>query len=111
MDYVYLLDSTEVEELLKYPVLIYPHPMILSEKKAELLRRYAEEGGCLILGARTGLKDETGKCVMDVMPGLLSACHSSVCHSDFWNALDLRRDSRRSLDRNHKYKHPGLRLS
>ena len=71
MDYVYLLDSTEVEELLKYPVLIYPHPMILSEKKAELLRRYAEEGGCLILGARTGLKDETGKCVMDVMPGLL----------------------------------------
>ena len=71
MDYVYLLDSTETEELLKYPVLIYPHPMILSEKKVQLLRSYVEQGGCLILGARTGLKDETGKCVMDVMPGLL----------------------------------------
>lgn len=71
MDYLYLLEDTEAEELQKYPVLIYPHGMLLSEKKAELLKRYVENGGCLILGARTGLKDETGKCVSMPMPGLL----------------------------------------
>ena len=54
MDYVYLLESTEAEELLKYPVLIYPHGLLLSEKKAELLKEYVTKGGCLILGARTG---------------------------------------------------------
>ena len=72
VDYVYLLDSTQAEELLKYPVLIYPHALILSEKKAELLKEYVEKGGCLILGARTGQKDENGKCVMTPMPGLLA---------------------------------------
>jgi len=29
MDYLYLLENTEVEELLKYQVLIYPHGLIL----------------------------------------------------------------------------------
>ena len=72
MDYVYLLDSTEVEELTRYRVLIYPHGLILSERKAALLKAYVEEGGCLILGARTGQKDENGKCVMMPMPGLLA---------------------------------------
>lgn len=73
MDMVYLLESTEMEELLKYPVLIYPHPLILTEKRAELLGKYVEAGGCLILGCRTGQKDETGKCVMTPMPGLLAS--------------------------------------
>lgn len=77
MDYVYLLESTEVEELMKYPVLIYPHGLLLSEQKAELLKAYVEKGGCLILGARTGQKDETGKCVMTPMPGLLAEISGS----------------------------------
>lgn len=72
MDYVYLLEDTETEELLKYPVLIYPHGLLLSEKKAALLKAYVEQGGCLILGARTGQKDENGQCVMTPMPGLLA---------------------------------------
>ena len=72
MDYVYLLEDTEACELAKYPVLIYPHGFLLSEKKAALLKEYVEQGGCLILGARTGLKDENGKCVMTPMPGLLA---------------------------------------
>ncbi|MEE0810002.1 beta-galactosidase [Blautia sp.] len=80
MDYVYLLDSTEVEELTRYRVLIYPHGLILSERKAALLKAYVEEGGCLILGARTGQKDENGKCVMMPMPGLLA----EVTGSDVW---------------------------
>lgn len=73
MDMVYLLEDTDAEELLKYPVLFYPHPLILTEKRAEVLRTYVEAGGCLILGCRTGQKDETGKCVMQPMPGLLSS--------------------------------------
>lgn len=77
VDYVYLLDSTEVEELTRYQVLIYPHGLILSERKAELLKAYVEKGGCLILGARTGQKDENGKCVMMPMPGLLAEATGS----------------------------------
>ena len=77
MDVVYLLDSTEVEELLKYPVLIYPHALILTEKRAELLKAYVEAGGCLIIGSRTGQKEINGKCVMTPMPGLLSNVSAS----------------------------------
>ncbi len=72
MDYVYLLEGTEACELAKYPVLIYPHGILMSEKKAEVLKEYVEQGGCLILGARTGMKDENGKCAMTPMPGLLA---------------------------------------
>lgn len=77
MDYVYLLEDTEVEELTRYPVLIYPHGLILSKRKADLLKSYVEKGGCLMLGARTGQKDENGKCVMMPMPGLLAEAAGS----------------------------------
>lgn len=72
MDYLYLLENTDVEELLRYPVLICPHPHILSQRTAGLLSTYVERGGTLVLGARAGMKDKTGKCVMRPMPGLLS---------------------------------------
>ena len=72
MDYVYLLEGTEACELAKYPVLIYPHGILMSEKKAAVLKEYVEQGGCLILGARTGMKDENGKCTMTPMPGILA---------------------------------------
>lgn len=73
MDMVYLLDSTEVEELARYQVLIYPHALILTEKRAQLLEQYVRNGGILIIGARTGQKEINGKCVMKPMPGLLGA--------------------------------------
>lgn len=72
MDSVYLLDSTEVSELLKYPVLICPHPVLLTEEKADLLKEYVKHGGDLVIGARAGLKDSTGACVMASTPGLLA---------------------------------------
>ena len=72
MDYVLLSDSTEYEELGKYPVLFYPHGLILTERRAEVLKMYVEKGGCLIIGARTGQKEEHGRCVMAPMPGLLA---------------------------------------
>lgn len=72
MDIIYLREQTEVEELLKYPVIIYPHALILTEARVKLLTAYVEGGGKLLIGCRTGQKDITGKCVMMPMPGLLS---------------------------------------
>jgi len=71
MDYLYLLESTTVEELLNYPVLFYPHPTILTNGVAALVSDYVRQGGILVLGCRTGYKDETGQCVMLKLPGLL----------------------------------------
>lgn len=70
LDYIYLQEDSELEDLSGYPVLFYPHPLIMSEKNAELLKAYTEQGGCLIFGCRTGMKDETGQCPMTKMPGL-----------------------------------------
>lgn len=50
-------------------MLVYPHPTILTKPRADLLRQYAERGGTLILGVRTGYKDEYGRCPMRPMPG------------------------------------------
>ena len=77
MDEVFLLDSTDVEELCAYPLLFYPHPLILTSKRADLLKQYVERGGTLVIGARTGQKDITGKCVMQPMPGLLRSLTGS----------------------------------
>jgi len=89
MDFVYLEEINEEEDLGKYKVLIYPHPMILSDKCASLLREYVKRGGYLIFGARAGLKDENGKCVMTPMPGLLSDLSgSNVTDFSFVGTVD-----------------------
>lgn len=64
--------STTVEELAKYRVLIYPHPAIMPKATADLLKRYVEGGGTLVLGCRSGYKDETGQCYMLPFPGPLA---------------------------------------
>jgi beta-galactosidase len=73
MDLLYLrnnsLKKTTVEELLKYKILIYPHATILTEDVAALLKAYVEQGGLLVMGSRTGYKDEFGRCPMRPMPG------------------------------------------
>ncbi|MCD8155607.1 MAG: beta-galactosidase [Clostridiales bacterium] len=71
-DTVYLRKGTEVSELEKYPVLFYPHPVIMTEERAEVLKQYVEQGGTLILGCRSGYKQENGQCVMLPQPGLLA---------------------------------------
>ena len=83
-DIVYIHDGSAAEELQKYPVLIYPHPMLLSEKRAELLKAYVEQGGILIIGARSGLKDMDGHCVMAPMPGLLKNVSGSRCEGVYF---------------------------
>ena len=72
MDMVYLRDDTQVQELKKYKVLFYPHPLILTDARVRALEEYVRGGGTLILGARAGMKDLRGQCVMEPMPGPLS---------------------------------------
>ncbi len=73
MDYVYFGENTAIQDLKKYKVLFYPHAVILTEHRVKLLEEYVEQGGILVMGCRTGYKDINGKCVMDYLPGLVSA--------------------------------------
>jgi len=72
-DMVDLRDETESAELAGYAALFYPHPLIMTPERARTLRRYVEDGGTLILGARAGQKERSGRCVMEPMPGLLAS--------------------------------------
>lgn len=69
MDILQLRVSTTLEELSKYDTLVYPHAAILTEETASLLYKYAENGGTLIFGCRTGYKDIQGRCLQIPMPG------------------------------------------
>ena len=71
LDYVYL-DHADLEQLKQYSVLFYPHPVIMTAERAELLRQYTEQGGKVVFGCRSAYKDIHGKCVMDKLPGLIS---------------------------------------
>jgi beta-galactosidase len=70
-DYVYIDDAADSEVLSKYPVLFYPHAVIMTEKRTRLLEAYVQAGGTLVLGCRAAYKDITGKCPMVKLPGLL----------------------------------------
>ncbi len=88
-DLVYVNDKTELTELKKYKLVIYPHPTILTEQRVALLRAYAEEGGTVIFGCRTGYKDPDGKCLMMPMPGYAaSLCGAEVEEFTFLSSSD-----------------------
>ncbi len=70
LDYVYLQDSSSLEDLMKYRVLFYPHAVILTEERMALLEAYVDQGGILVMGCRTGYKDLTGRCTRAYLPGL-----------------------------------------
>ncbi len=76
LDFLYLQNNpatkTSLKDLNKYKLLIYPHATILSAETASLLKAYVEQGGVLIMGARTGYKDQYGRCPMHPMPGFAS---------------------------------------
>lgn len=76
VDMVYIRNTnnfkTQLGELCKYDVLFYPHATILTQDSANLLEAYCQKGGKLIMGARTGYKDEYGRCPMFAMPGFAS---------------------------------------
>lgn len=68
-DFLYMNDETTLEELKKYKMVVYPHPTILTEARATVLKEYAARGGTVIFGCRTGYKDMNGQCPMRPMPG------------------------------------------
>lgn len=70
-DVVYLQKDSELSDLTKYPVLIYPHPVIMNSERQALLKAYVEQGGTLVVGCRSGLKNVNGICEMLPQPGLL----------------------------------------
>ena len=72
MDALQLQENTSLADLLKYKVLIYPHPAILAPPAARLLEEYVSQGGIAIFGARSGYKDQTGQCSMQPVPGYLA---------------------------------------
>lgn len=72
MDMIYFTEETDAEALRSYSVLFYPHPLILTEERTQVLMDYVKAGGTLIIGARSGVKDVTGKCVMKPGPGLFA---------------------------------------
>lgn len=72
LDFLYLQNGAKktcLEDLQRYDCLIYAHATILTQETANLLKMYVESGGTLIMGARTGYKDEFGRCPMRPMPG------------------------------------------
>lgn len=69
-DYLYLDETTNAANLACYSVLFYPHPEILTRAQILLLRKYAEVGGKIVFGCRTGQKDIRGFCVTEHLPGL-----------------------------------------
>ena len=73
-DYLYLTETLTVSELLHYRVLIASKLAILPERTAGLLEEYVRQGGILIVGPRTGYKEEHGHCLSLDMPGYLRPC-------------------------------------
>jgi len=71
-DFLLISSQTTLQDLLSYEMLIYPHPAIIEQKTADILKKYVIDGGTLVLGARTGYKDEFGRCPMRPMPGIIS---------------------------------------
>ena len=71
MDMVYLQPYTTLEEISKYKALFMPHASIMTKERADLLEAYVRQGGALIIGCRSGYKDEYGRCPMMPQPGLL----------------------------------------
>lgn len=70
-DVLYLQKDSRSEDLAKYPVIFYPHPVMINEERTAILKKYVEQGGILIVGCRAGYKDMNGRCVMMPQPGLL----------------------------------------
>lgn len=76
IDVIYI---DEINEISNYDFVVWPHPAIVTQKEADMLKAYVENGGKLVLGARTGYKEIHGQCPTRKSPGLLlDLCGASV---------------------------------
>lgn len=69
MDYLYIDERTTVKDLFAYGLLVYPHATILEKETADKLAAYVHGGGTLVFGARSGYKDQYGRCPMRPLAG------------------------------------------
>lgn len=53
----------------QYEVVIAPTVYVTSKEIVDNLTKYVDNGGKLILTNRSGVKDETGACIMEYLPG------------------------------------------
>jgi beta-galactosidase len=65
------LPSSPAELVDRWPVLVVPALYVADDATLDLLRRYAEAGGHLVLTPRTGYADEEAVVRHTVMPGVL----------------------------------------
>ena len=65
------LEYVPQEALNRYRLAFLPHAVICTEEMAEKLEAYVRQGGTLIVGCRSGYKNEKGQCVTEPMPGIL----------------------------------------
>ena len=88
LDTIFLTERTTLKSLETYQLLFYPHPLILKKENAALLLQYVKNGGILVLGARTGMKDKTGKCVMAPIPGLFARSTHTIVEDSTLSSAD-----------------------
>lgn len=79
--------ATPVEELVaRYPVLVAPALYVADDAVLEHLRAYAEAGGHLVVGVRTGYGDELARARLAVAPAHLA--EAAGLHYDEYSSLD-----------------------
>ena len=60
------------QDLAAYRLVVAPALHLVSPRMADNLKRYVEDGGALVLTARSGVKDESNAVVSEYLPGLLA---------------------------------------
>ncbi len=83
-DIIYSLDNIE-----KYKVVIVPHMSIASREWVDKLKEYTENGGILLLSARSGCKDEYSRYLPEKIPGVFKPL--TGCQVDWYNSINEHR--------------------
>jgi beta-galactosidase len=71
----------------EHPVLVVPGLYVAADETLDLLRQYAEDGGHLVLGPRTGYGDPEGRARTDRMPARLAEA-AGVWYDEFSNLTE-----------------------
>ena len=82
-----ILHASQLGSAGEYPVLVVPGLYITSDETLDWLRGYAEAGGHLVLGPRTGYADLEARARRDRMPARLSEA-AGVWYDEFSNLME-----------------------
>jgi beta-galactosidase len=80
------VDTAIAELVRRYPVLVAPAVYVADDAVLEHLKAYADAGGHLVLGIRTGYGDELARARLAVAPALLSS--AAGLHYDEYSNID-----------------------